>query len=66
MAHTLADQGEANILAIVHDTGFEQGIGAVSVINAYYGRDDIPLGVYRGPVGSPAGYAIRNRTSAAW
>jgi inosine-uridine nucleoside N-ribohydrolase len=52
MAHTLADSGEANILAIVHDTGVERGIGAVSVINHYYGRDSIPLGAYRGPIGA--------------
>ena len=29
------------------------GIGAVSAINRYYGRDGIPLGAYRGPIGKP-------------
>jgi len=50
-AHALADLGEASILAVVHDTGFELGVGAVSAINHHFGRDDIPVGAYRGPVG---------------
>jgi hypothetical protein len=38
-------------LAIVHDTGFDEGIGGVSSINHYYGHDDIPLGAYKGAFG---------------
>ena len=52
-AHALADLGEVDIKAIVHDTGYASGVGAISVINAYYGRDYIPIGAYRGPVGRP-------------
>ena len=51
LAHALADRGEANILAIVHDAGIPEGIGAVSVLNHYYGRDDIVLGAYKGEYG---------------
>ena len=51
LAHALADRGEANILAIVHDAGIPEGIGAVSVLNHYYGRDDILLGAYKGDYG---------------
>ena len=43
--------GEANILAIVHDSGYKTGIGGVSAINHYYGHDFIPLGAYKGPFG---------------
>ena len=54
LAHSLQDRNEAEILAVTHNTGLEQGVGAVSVINHYFGRDDIPIGAYRGPVGRPA------------
>ena len=39
--------GEVEILAILHNTGFKNGIGAVSSINHFYGHD-IPLGAYKG------------------
>ena len=32
IAHKLADRGEADILAITHDTGLEHGVGAISVV----------------------------------
>ena len=51
LAHALADRGEAEILAIVHDAGIPEGIGAVSVLNHYYGRDEILLGAYKGDFG---------------
>ncbi|EOD08919.1 hypothetical protein EMIHUDRAFT_258086, partial [Emiliania huxleyi CCMP1516] len=50
LAHALQDRNKAEILAVTHNTGLEQGVGAVSVINHYFGRDDIPIGAYRGPV----------------
>jgi hypothetical protein len=50
VAHALVDRGEAHLLAVTHDTGFSHGIGAVSVVNAYYGREDVPLGAYTGNV----------------
>ena len=51
LAHALADRGETKILAIVHDAGIPEGIGAVSVLNHWYGRDDILLGAYKGDYG---------------
>ena len=54
VAHALADRGEADLLAVVHDTGWQLGVGGVSVINRYYGRDGMLVGAYRGTVGRPA------------
>jgi len=51
LAHALMDRGEVDIKAIVHDAGIPEGIGAVSVLNSFYGRDDIPLGAYKGSFG---------------
>ena len=47
VAHALADAGEAELVAVVHNTGLPQGVGGVSVLNHYYGRDDVPM-VWRG------------------
>ena len=44
MAHALHDVGEAKLLAVVHDSGYPQGIAAVSVLSHYYNHDAIPLG----------------------
>jgi len=43
--------GEAEILAIVHNTGFLYGVGAISSINHYYNHDHIALGAYKGMFG---------------
>ena len=51
LAHSLADLGEVDILGIVHNAGIPEGIGAVSVLNHYFGRDDILLGAYKGTFG---------------
>ena len=53
--HALVDNGEARLLAITHGVGLEAGIGAISSVNAWYGRDDgsIPIGVYKGEIGNP-------------
>mmetsp|Transcript_84479 Transcript_84479/g.273132 ORF Transcript_84479/g.273132 Transcript_84479/m.273132 type:complete len:288 (+) Transcript_84479:90-953(+) len=48
MAHALADNGEAELLAIVQDTQPPACAGAISVLNHFYGRDDLPIGAYRG------------------
>ena len=32
------DLGEVDLLAVTHNTGYPAAIGAVSVINHYYGR----------------------------
>merc|ERR1711976_191747 len=51
LAHALQDRGETEILAIVHNAGIPEGIGAVSVLNHFYGRDEILLGAYKGEFG---------------
>jgi len=51
-AHAMADKGWVDILAIVHDAGYPRGIGAVSVLNHYYGRDDVHLGAFKGNFGA--------------
>ena len=46
--HALADAGEAEILATVSCTRGNASVGAVEVINRYYGRPDLPVGVPKG------------------
>ena len=48
IAHALVDNGEAELLAVVQDTAPPEIAGAISVINHWYGRDDIPIGAYKG------------------
>ena len=38
VANNLADEGYCDILAIVHNTGFYEGIGGVSVLNNWWVR----------------------------
>jgi inosine-uridine nucleoside N-ribohydrolase len=54
LLHAMADRGECEILGVVvseSDRGYDGlwGPPLADVINTYYGRPDIPLGVYRGP-----------------
>lgn len=48
IANALADMGEAEILAVVHDTGYPEGVGAESVLMQWYGRGDVPIGAFKG------------------
>jgi hypothetical protein len=52
-AHSLVERGEAEILAVVHDTGLPAGVGAISAINTWWGRSGIKIGGYHGDVGDP-------------
>ena len=53
--HALADAGECEILGTVACTRGAPSVGMVEIINAYYGRPNIPVGVNRelgiGPLG---------------
>jgi inosine-uridine nucleoside N-ribohydrolase len=54
LLHALADRGEARLLAvgISESARHENGVWAApaaDAINTYFGRPDIPIGVYRGP-----------------
>lgn len=59
-AHKLQDLGEAEIVAVMHNTGLAPGVGAISVINHYYGRDHIPIGAFKGDFDNP------DATSDSW
>jgi len=48
MLHTLDRWGEARILATVVNNMGEHSAGATAAINAFYGRQDIPVGAYQG------------------
>ena len=51
LAHALADRGEISLLATVHDAGVPSGVGAISVLNDYYGRPDVLIGAFKGSFG---------------
>ena len=64
VAHALADLGEVDILAVVHDAGLFEGIGAVGALNTFYGRPQIQLGAFKGRFGANvAGPYVRNLAS---
>ena len=46
--HAMADAGECEILATVSSTRGNASVAAVEVINAYYGRGDLPVGSVKG------------------
>jgi inosine-uridine nucleoside N-ribohydrolase len=54
LLHALADRGECRILAVGvsetarHDNGV-WAAAAADAINTYFGRPDVPIGVFRGP-----------------
>ncbi|MBR1588815.1 MAG: nucleoside hydrolase [Kiritimatiellae bacterium] len=61
--HALADAGECEILGTMACTRGAPSLGMVEIINAFYGRPDIPVGVNRelgiGPLDRPQrSYAI--------
>lgn len=48
VANALVDNGEAELLAVVHNTYPPACPGAISVLNHWYGHDDVVIGSYRG------------------
>ena len=64
IAHVLSDLHETRLLAVVHDAAVETGVAAIASINSYFGRADIPIGAYRGPVGTVQ--SELDRTAASW
>lgn len=48
--HTLADNGEVEILATGASTSMAKAPGAIDVVNTYYGRPDLPIGATKKPV----------------
>src|SRR6478752_398130 len=47
LLHAFADKGEAKILATISSNAFETTAPTLSVINTYYNRADIPIGVVK-------------------
>lgn len=57
MANALADRGEVDIRAIVHNVGIPWGVGAISSLLHWYGRgstDVVAVGGYKGTFGRNA------------
>ena len=48
IAHALVDNGEAELLAMASLASPLGDASAISVINHWYGRDDMPIGAYKG------------------
>jgi pyrimidine-specific ribonucleoside hydrolase len=46
--HALADSGQVNILATIASTKYPQVAAVFDVLNTYFGRPDIPIGVPKG------------------
>ena len=55
--HALADEGKCDILAMATCTRDNSSVAAVEIINAFYGRPDIPVGCSKeiGVIGVPGG-----------
>ena len=59
IGNALADNGEVELLATVVNTRPPKCPGVVSVLNSWYGREDVPIGSYKGadlPEGEHLGY----------
>ncbi|HEX5168053.1 MAG TPA: nucleoside hydrolase [Cyclobacteriaceae bacterium] len=48
LLHAFADQGEVNLLATISCNTFETTVPTLSVINTYFRRADLPVGVTKG------------------
>ena len=53
MIHALQNRGEAELLAVCLNDPHPKGVAAVDAINTWYGRGEIPIGVYKGPFPDP-------------
>lgn len=51
--HALADRGEADILAVSYNEAQRNAAAAIRAVNAWYGRADLPIGVFQGPLEDP-------------
>jgi len=53
--HALANNGEAEILAVCFNEVHPYGAPAIDAMNTWYGRGDIPIGIYKGQLDNPHG-----------
>lgn len=54
--HALADNGEAEILAVSYNEIQSRAADAIDAVNTWYGRGDIPIGLYNEPLADPDFY----------
>lgn len=54
--HAMADNGEAEILAVSYNESQNKAADAIDALNTWYGRGDIPIGLYDKPLASPDFY----------
>jgi len=53
LIHGLQNRGETELLAVCLNEVHPSGVSAIDAINTWYGRGDIPVGVYRGDFPDP-------------
>lgn len=53
LLHALEDNGESELLAVVFNEVHPSGAPAIDAINSWYGRGDIPIGIYKGSFNEP-------------
>jgi len=53
MLHAFQNRGEAQLLAVCYNEVHPDGAAAIDAINTWYGRGDIPVGVYKGDFPDP-------------
>lgn len=53
MLHAMADLGEVEILAITFNEVHPDGAAAIDAINTWYGRPEIPVGIYKDQLAAP-------------
>ncbi|MBO8130164.1 MAG: PKD domain-containing protein [Candidatus Marinimicrobia bacterium] len=51
--HALANNQEAEILAVCYNEVHDYGPPAIDAINTWYGRGNIPIGIYKGNLSDP-------------
>ena len=47
MLHALQDNGEVDLLAVMHNTSDDFSVGYIDAVNTYYGHPDLPIGAYK-------------------
>jgi len=53
MLHAMANKNEVEILAVCFNEIHPYGAPAIDAINTWYGRGDIPIGIYKGSIDHP-------------
>jgi len=53
MLHGLANNSEVDLLAVCFNEVHPSGAAAIDAINTWYGRGDIPVGIYKKPLPDP-------------